>query len=74
MAPILGMLAWKDTDSLGKTGRGGEEGTSPLSVSEWLQCVGLCLGTDEELTELMGQDYREGKDRGHYSGGLLEAT
>lgn len=43
-------------------------------VSEWLQCLGVCLGMDEELTELMGQDYGEGKDRGHYSGGLLEAT
>ena len=28
MAPMTGALEWKDTGSLGRTGRGGEEGVS----------------------------------------------
>ena len=45
------MLEWKDTGSLGRTGRGDREGGVTLYVSDQLECLELCLGMDEELTE-----------------------
>jgi len=50
MGPITGVLEWKDTGSLGRTGRGDEEGVL-RSVSAWLECMELCLGMDKELME-----------------------
>ena len=45
-----------------------------LYVNKQLECMELCLGMDEELTELVGQHYREGRDTGCCSWGLLQAT
>jgi len=50
MAPLTGVLEWKHTGSLGRTGTGDEEEVF-LSVSDQLECMELCLGMDEELTE-----------------------
>jgi len=36
MASMTGVLEWKDTESLGRTGRGNEGGVSPsMSVTSW---------------------------------------
>jgi len=36
MAPMTEVLEWKDTGSLGRTGRGDEEGVSPsMSMASW---------------------------------------
>jgi len=36
MAPVTGVLEWKDTGSVGGTGRGDKEGLSPsVSVNSW---------------------------------------
>ena len=36
MAPMTGVLEWKDTGPLGRTGRGDEEGVSPsMSMTSW---------------------------------------
>jgi len=43
MAPVDGVLEWKDTGSLGRMGRGEEEWVSS-SVFDHLECMELCLG------------------------------
>ncbi|GAB0205343.1 hypothetical protein GRJ2_002999900 [Grus japonensis] len=48
MAPMTGMLEWKDTGSLGRTGRGDEEECVALYVNDQLESMELCLGMDEE--------------------------
>ncbi|GAB0183241.1 hypothetical protein GRJ2_000789400 [Grus japonensis] len=54
MAPMAGLMEWKSTDSLGRTGRGdggvGGWGVT-LYVNDQLECMELHLGMDEELTE-----------------------
>ena len=45
---MTGLVEWKGTGSLGRTGREDEEGVSP---SNQLACMELCLGMDEEPTE-----------------------
>ncbi|PKU43415.1 rna-directed dna polymerase from mobile element jockey-like [Limosa lapponica baueri] len=50
MAPMTGALEWKDTSSLGRTGRGDKEGMLP-SVNDELEHMELFLGMDEELIE-----------------------
>lgn len=56
MAPVHG--EWKDKGSLGRRGRGGEEGMFAIPVN--VGVPGALLG---EGGELMGQGYREGRDR-----------
>ncbi|GAB0205517.1 hypothetical protein GRJ2_003017300 [Grus japonensis] len=51
MAPMTGVLGWKDTGSLGRTGRADEERACVLCVNDQLDCMELHLGMDEELTE-----------------------
>jgi len=48
MAPMTGVLEWKDTASLGRTGRADEEGGVSLYVHGQLECMELHLGMDEE--------------------------
>lgn len=57
MAPVHG--EWKDKGSLGRRGRGDEEGMFAIPVN--VGVPGALLG---EGGELMGQGYREGRDRG----------
>lgn len=55
MAAMTGVLQWKDTDSLGRTDWGDEEGALPsMSMTSW--SVELCLGMDEELTVSLWED------------------
>lgn len=54
MAPQTGVLEWKDTGSLGRTGRSDEEVVSPtMSVygHTYTGVYGALPGMDEELTE-----------------------
>lgn len=38
MASVTGALEWIDADSLGRTGRGDEEGVSPsMSMTCWIE-------------------------------------
>ena len=48
---MTGVLEWKDTGSLGRTGRRDKEGAVALYVSDQLECMELCLGMHEEPTE-----------------------
>ncbi|KAM6092638.1 uncharacterized protein LJ206_005604 [Theristicus caerulescens] len=45
------VLEWKDTGSLGRTGRGDKEGGVTLYVNDQLECMELCLGMDKELAK-----------------------
>ena len=47
---MTGVLGWKDTGSLGRTGRGDEERVT-LYVTDQLGCMELHLGMGEEPTE-----------------------
>ncbi|GAB0183760.1 hypothetical protein GRJ2_000841300 [Grus japonensis] len=47
MAPVAGVLEWKETGSLGRTGRGHEE----VYTNDQLECMELHLGMDEEPTK-----------------------
>ncbi|PKU29205.1 dtw domain-containing protein 2 [Limosa lapponica baueri] len=51
MAPMTGVLEWRDIGSSGRTGRGDEEGGVTLYVNEQLECMELHLGMDEEPTK-----------------------
>ena len=47
---MTGVLEWKDTGSLGRTGRGDEEGMSPsMSMASW--SAWSSVGVVEELAE-----------------------
>ena len=45
---MTGVLEWKDTGFLGRTGKGDEEGMSPSMSMEHTE---FCLGMEEELTK-----------------------
>lgn len=46
------MLEWKDTGSLGRTAKDDDEaGGVTLYVTDQLECVEVCLGMNEKLTD-----------------------
>lgn len=45
---MFGVIQWRDTGSLGRTGRQDEKMRVDLSVEEQLECTELCLGMDDE--------------------------
>lgn len=53
MAPVTGVLEWKDTSPSGETGRGHEGGGVALYVSDQLEGMELQLWVDEDLTKTL---------------------
>lgn len=48
IADTSGVMQWRDTGSLGRTGREDEKITVDHSAAEQLECTELCLGMDDE--------------------------
>ena len=48
---MSGVLEWKVTDSLEKTGPADGEGGVAIYVRDRLECMELCLGSGDQLAE-----------------------
>ncbi|PKU42920.1 hypothetical protein llap_6770 [Limosa lapponica baueri] len=67
MAPMTGVLEWKDTDSSRRIGWGDEVGVA-LYAKDQLECMELLLEMDEELTkslciQLCGPQHKKDMDQ-----------
>lgn len=62
LAPVTGVVEWKDTESLARAGGGEEEGSPSVSVTSWSECSSA-QGWMRSCLRDEGSGLREDRDR-----------